>query len=61
MTNSNRSESRPFLSEYEVEIVEHAPLNASVDETSSEATHGTARVLGSTKVTRVRDETTDDE
>ena len=61
MMNSNRSKTRPFLSKYEVEIVKHPPLNASVDDISSVASQYTARVLGSTKVTRVRDETTDDE
>ena len=59
--NSARSEIRPFLSDFEVEIVQHSPSNSSVDEIGTDANLANVQLLGSTKLTRVRDETTDDE
>ncbi len=62
MTNSNaRSEIRPFLCQFEIEIVQQLPSHSLIDEIGGDASRVNATLLGSTKLTRVRDETTDDE
>lgn len=59
--NSTLSKIHPFLSEFEVEIVQLVPSNSSTDEIGTDANLSNSQLLGSTKLTRVRDETTDDE
>jgi hypothetical protein len=59
--NNDIAETHPFLATYEIEIIQTPAPDFSSDQVSSEASQGFVRILGLTKVTRVRDETTDDE